>query len=162
MNDEQMSGGDEERVLFLWTRHELWSGIASLIWNFLIILWPAIKTLACMTETPPVRFGTWSVYWVGAAIVIVAGSILESGLKDSYIFPFIQIIAAVVLSFNQGKLISKFAIKIVMHLYAENAETLSKSPSISEGMTSLISFPMWFLTELVGKSFDKLRGQING
>ena len=154
-------GRDEETVLG-WARQDWFLGLGSILSFYLLLLWPAVKTLACITEgdgSRPTRVGTWSCYWIGAPAVYLALQVIVFIAQDWKPLPIIEVLIAAILSHNQGSLIRTIAIKVLAPIYRKHYKTLNGLPNLVRSNIGKVPLaPVeWLMTMFLGGGNEKQR-----
>ena len=122
-------GYEDQETVLGWSRQDWFLFVGNAISFYLLLLWPAVKTLACLTfGERPVRVGTWSCYWIGAPPVYLLLQCLVALAQAWKPLPIAQVLVSVLLSYNQGSLIRLCALKIIAPKYKQYYKQLNGLP----------------------------------
>lgn len=109
----------------------------------LLLVWPAIKTLACLIDAkesgvPKRGIGRWAAYWIGLPFVYIVYEVLSIIIGWWTPWPLIQVVAAFILSSKNGELIHKLTYNVILEQYKENYEELKKLPKTLEKLSGSV------------------------
>lgn len=105
----------------------------------LLLLWPAIKTLATIDQKE--GLGRTSFYWISIAPIYGLHCIIHFICKRWVVYGFIEVAYALILSYNEGSLV-KMASKYVSKFYCKYATYFQELPDkLNSAFKKVLSFP---------------------
>jgi hypothetical protein len=102
---------------------------ADLVAFLAVFAWPALKTFAGLTHTPPHHLGRWSQYWIAIPAVYIAYRILRLLFRHFFWFPFAEMIVALAASWDNGHLVRRISATVVDPFYRRYYNDLQSLPN---------------------------------
>jgi hypothetical protein len=100
---------------------------------WLLLVWPAIKTLARIHAATRGHIGRWGLYWMASPVVFLVLKFLQILAQWNPALILVQLLVSVILSHNNGWLVHSFTQTFLAKLYQKHYGLFRRIPEITEG-----------------------------